>query len=85
MTNLPENVLLLSLMVKTRPYTIDENNIITSTFTEEVSVQTLKDLKSTLEEQRDVVQDSPEKDIVVRQYNDDIYLLDCVITELESN
>lgn len=85
MTNLPENVLLLSLMVKTRPYTIDENNIITSTFTEEVSVQTLKDLKSTLEEQRDVVQDSPEKDMIVRQFNDDIYLLDCVITELESN
>lgn len=85
MTNLPENVLLLSLMVKTRPYTIDENNIITSTFTEEVSVQALKALRSTLEEQRDAVQDSPEKDIIVRQFNDDIYLLDCVITELESN
>lgn len=84
MTNLPENVLLLSLMVKTRPYTIDDN-IITSAFTEEVSVQTLKDLKSILEEQRDVVQDSPEKDITVRQFNDDIYLLDYVITELESN
>lgn len=85
MTNLPENILLLSLMVKTRPYTIDENNVITSTFTEEVSVQSLKDLKKSLEEQRDIVPDSPEKDIVVRQYNDDIYLLDCVITELESN
>lgn len=85
MTNLPENILLLSLMVKTRPYTIDENNVITSTFTEEVSVQSLKDLKKSLEEQRDIVPDSPEKDIVVRQYNDDIYLLDCAITELESN
>lgn len=85
MTNLPENILLLSLMVKTRPYTIDEDNIITSTFTEEVSVQSLKDLKLSLEEQKDNVPDSPEKDIVVRQYNDDIYLLDCVITELESN
>lgn len=84
MSHLPENILLLSLMVKTRPFTIDENNVITSTFTEEVSVQSLKDLKVSLEQQKDNVPDSPEKDIIVRQYNDDIYLLDCVIVELEA-
>lgn len=83
MSRIPEDIMTLGLIVKTRPFTY-ENNVVNCSFEDYIEIDDLVKLKTNLESELENIPDNLRTDELVRSYNDDIYFIVQVIQSLEN-
>jgi hypothetical protein len=77
---IPDNIRLLGLIVNTKPYTY-VGNTVDCTYSTYIEVNDLRELKTSIETEKENGSYSDDK---LREYNDDIFFLDTLITNLEN-
>ena len=83
MNRIPEDILTLGLIIKTRPFQYMDNQV-TCHFEDYIEVDVLETLKSSLEDQLKNLNEADKTDEAVRSFHDDIYFLDYLIQLLKS-
>ena len=84
MSRISENIMLLGLIVKTKPFQYSDN-MVTCSFEDYIEIEELELLKSNLEQELSNLSDSAKTDDNIRSFNDDIYFIDYIIQTLKSS
>lgn len=82
MNNIPEDILLLGLIVKTKPFLYADSTV-TCTYEKYAEIENLESLRDSLQQSLNDLPEERKTDEVSRQYNDDIYFIDYIIQELK--
>lgn len=82
MSRISEQMTLLGLIIKTKPFQYS-NNIVTCSFEGYVEIEDLENTKTDLEQQLKDLSEEAKTDENIRAFNDDLYFIEYVIQELK--
>ena len=82
MSRISEQMTLLGLIIKTKPFQYS-NNIVTCLFEGHVEIEDLENAKTNLEQELKDLSEEAKTDENVRAFNDDLYFIEYVIQELK--
>lgn len=83
MSIITDRIKLLSLVLQTLPFEYN-NNKVTASYELYIEVSELSELKQSVEHERDRLDENQKTDDMLRNYNENLYLIDRIIQELQS-